>query len=109
MNNDSESPNVAINMFHKFFSLWCLICRHPVSYIAAIRTRDHKFERSGWWMVDRRIEGSVVCSVGCNIVRGIHWLSVFHSAITEDALWALEACHNHQVPDILREKKEEQG
>lgn len=50
-----------------------------------------------------------MCTVGCNIVWGIHWLSVFHSAITEDALWALEACHNHQVPDILREKKEEQG
>jgi hypothetical protein len=92
-----------------FFLQICLICRHPISNIRAIRSHDHKFERSGWWIVGRRIEGSVVCTAGCNIVWGIHWLSVFHGAITEDALWALEACHNHQVPDILREKKEEQG
>lgn len=64
--------------------------------------------QGGGWSVGIKRAG-VVCTVGCNIVWGIHWLSVFHGAITEDALWALEACHNHQVPDILREKKEEQG
>ena len=61
MNNNPKPQNFVIDMFHKFFLQTCLISRHPISNIAAIKARDHKFERSGWWMVGRHIEGW--CSV----------------------------------------------
>jgi len=63
MNNKPQ--NIAIDMFYKFFLQICLISRHPISNIVAIKARDHKFERSGWWMVGRHIEGW--CSVYCRL------------------------------------------
>jgi hypothetical protein len=65
MNNNHKTQNVAIDIFYKFFLQICLISRHPISNIAAIKARDHKFEHSGWWMVGRRIEGW--CSVYCRL------------------------------------------
>lgn len=57
-------------------------------------------------MVGRPIEASVVWAV---ILCGEYMVECFSLSHQEDALWALEACHSHQVADIPREKKEDQG